>query len=125
MIKRSLKEVVHCVASLPLLAGVVLAVCFLSGQGVRASNFAGESIPSSRAGLLTGSFPTDDGIVSHQNQSQVQSKAPRRQLSFGALPSVVLSLFAAVGGERTSCVEPRALLTTLARPNDRAPPPTA
>jgi len=124
MMKRSIKEVIHCAARLPLL-GVVLAVCFLSGQGIRASNFAGQSIPTSSAGLFTGSFPTDDGILSHPKQSQIQIKAPRRQPSVGALPPTVISSLAADGGERTSSRAPRALQTTVTRPNDRAPPPTA
>lgn len=119
--KQSRKELTNGAACLPMLASVVLAICFLVGPCLHASSVSIEPSRSPER-YLVNSSPIAVSVGSPERQVRLQNKAPRRQVSFGVLPSVgVLELPDALG-ERTITESLRRDLAVFARPNDRAPP---
>src|SRR5439155_19783555 len=107
----------------PSLTATVLGICLLFGQGFRAPNFAFESFGRSLKNYITSSAPIDAAFTSAERLVRVQNKAPRRQVSFGAVPPNSMLEVPAACGRRT-IVETRCPSSaTPTRQSDRAPPP--
>src|SRR2546421_2302638 len=85
LITRSQKEQNVAVCR-PSLTATVLGICLLFGQGFRAPNFAFESFGRSLKNYITSLASIDAAFTSAERLVRVQNKAPRRQMSFGAVP---------------------------------------
>ena len=110
---------------LPLLASVAVGLCLLAGQGSRISSSVVDFLPETSKSQLANSSPIESAVISLERQVQIQSKAQRRQPSFGALPPGSALDLSAVCSERSSVEARCQALTTRSQPNDRAPPLSA
>src|SRR5438552_17474598 len=86
---------------LPLLASVALGLCLFVGQGFRISSSV-DFLPETSGSHLANSSAIESAVISLESQVQIQSKAPRRQPSFGALPPASALDLSAVCSERSS-----------------------
>src|SRR5258705_9900874 len=110
---------------LPLLASVAVGLCLFVGQGFRISSSVVDFLPETSKSQLANSSPIESAVISLERQVQIQSKAQRRQPSFGALPPGSALDLSTVCSERSSVEARCQALTTRSQPNDRAPPLSA
>jgi hypothetical protein len=110
---------------LPVLASVALGLSLFVANGFRISSSVVDFLPETAKSQLANSSPIESAVISLERQVRIQSKAPRRQPSFGALPPGSALDLSAVCIERSSGEARCQALTTRSQPNDRAPPLSA
>jgi len=100
--KRSPDKSARRFVCLPLLASVALGLCLFVGQGFRISSSVVDFLSETSKSQLANSSPIESAVISLERQVQIQSKAPRRGPSFGALPPASALDLSAVCSERSS-----------------------
>jgi hypothetical protein len=97
-------------------------MCLLLGQGFRVSNFTALAFPANSETYIESSFQFDSAVIGLERQVPTQNKAPRRQASFGVLPTGIEVVLPDVAGERTLAEVRCDSLIAASHQNDRAPP---
>jgi len=103
-------------------ASLALLVCLFADQGSRISRSSRDFLSANSDRRFANSFHRELAVASLEQQSRIWSKAPRRQMHYGVLPSNcapdIPSLFAERHSAEAGCQDP----TTHSLPNDRGPP---
>src|SRR5690349_21177748 len=116
------RDRVTCAPGIASLTSLALGICLLFGPGFRASNLTLRLYSEISANYFESSYQPDSAITRLERQGPASEKAPRRQVSFGVLPSAVELAPADGAGVRTVAEVRCDRLITASHQNDRAPP---
>lgn len=103
-------------------ASMMVVLALAAGLGFRIDSAFDDFIAANSDRHFANSSQREYAVVSLEKQSRIRSKAPRRQVQFGALPPKSTPDMPAVAGERLAAKARSQTLTTRSLPNDRAPP---
>lgn len=107
---------------LPMAASVALGLCLFAGHGFRISSSVVDFHTANSERHFANPSSSESGVASIEKPIRTQSKTPRRQVQFGALPPSRAVDSLGVRGERSLTEVRFQALTTHALANDRAPP---
>lgn len=101
---------------------LVLVLCLLVGQGLRISGAVDDFLAANSDSYFANSHQRESAVVALEKQNRIRSKAPRRDVQFGALPPSRAPEVSTVCCELSHARGRWQTQTTHSQPNDRGPP---